>query len=371
MRIAQVAPLHESVPPEGYGGTERVVAYLTDALVAQGHDVTLFASGDSATSARLVPIGTRSLRRDESCRDPLAPHFVMLDRVFADAHKFDVVHFHTSYLHFPSVRRRGLAHVTTMHGRLDLPELAPLFERFSDVPLVSISDHQRTPLPSACWADTVHHGLPVDLLSYSPQGQGYLAFLGRVSPEKRLDRAIDIARAVEMPLKVAAKVDRIDREYFAEIIEPRLQEPGVEFIGEIGEHEKAAFLGGADALLFPIDWPEPFGMVMIEAMACGTPVIAWPHGSVPEVLDHGRTGFVVTSVDEAIDAVHRLAAVPRAQCRAEFERRFTAERMARAYVAIFERLIASAGRPRLEESVNDGRRIGSDPALSRRSYRAS
>ena len=257
-----------------------------------------------------------------------------------------------------------------MHGRLDLPELVPLFREFVEMPVVSISNDQRRPLSDANWVATVHHGLPATLLPFSPRPRGYLAFLGRISPEKRLDRAIDIAHGVGMPLKVAAKIDRIDREYFAQTIEPRLSEPGVEFVGEIGEHDKAAFLGGATALLFPIDWPEPFGMVMIEALACGTPVIAWPHGSVPEVLEDGVTGFHVRSVEQAIAAVRRLHTISRARCRAEFERRFTADRMAKSYVEAYERLIARSGFSSLE-AVNDGRRVGPESALPRRGYRAS
>ncbi len=340
MRIAQVAPLSESVPPQTYGGTERVVAYLTEELVRQGHDVTLFASGDSRTSAHLVEGWPRSLRRDEGCDDKVAPHLVMIERVMrACQDGFDVVHFHTGYLHFPLARHLGVPHVTTMHGRQDRPEAGALLREYRDVPLVSISDDQRTPAPEARWVRTVQHGLPDGLLAYSPRSRGYLAFLGRISPEKRPDRAVAIARAVGMPLRVAAKVDKVDREYYERDIRPLFESSGIEYIGEIAESEKSEFLGGADALLFPIDWPEPFGMVMIEAMACGTPVVAWNEGSVSEVIEDGRTGFLVRSLWEAIERTRQLGLLSRAACRESFERRFTAERMARNYVNVYERLI--------------------------------
>lgn len=341
MRIAQVAPLIESVPPALYGGTERVVAFLADELVHQGHDVTLFASGDSRTDARLVPACPSALRSNERCKDPIAPHVYMLEQVAQRADAFDVIHFHIAHLHFPMVRRLpDLAHVTTIHGRLDLDELKPLYEDFADVPLVSISDAQRRPIPGAGWVGTVHHGLPPDLLAFHEGPGRYLAFLGRVSPEKRVDRAIAIATACGMPLRIAAKVDPADKDYFEDRIRPLLDHPLVEFIGEIGEADKSAFLGGATALLFPIDWPEPFGLVMIEAFACGLPVVAFAGGSVREVVDDGVTGFVVNSIDRAIHAVQHIDRIDRRACRAAFERRFTVSRMASRYVRIYRNLAA-------------------------------
>ena len=340
MRIAQVAPLYESVPPKYYGGTERIVSYLTEELVAQGHDVTLFASGDSRTAAELVPMCPRSLRLDRSCVDKLVHHLLMLEQVLRRADAFDVIHFHVDYLHFPLSRRARYPHVTTLHGRLDIPDLVPLYEEFPDEPLVSISDAQRLPLSWVNWLGTVYHGLPRDLYRFHPERGSYLACLGRISPEKRVDRAIEIAKQVGIPLRIAAKVDKADQEYFDTVIEPLLHDPLVEFIGEIADHEKDAFLGNAQALLFPIDWPEPFGIVMIEAMACGTPVIAYSHGAVPEVMEQGRTGYVVEELDDAVEAVRRLSRLSRARCREVFEERFTAARMARDYVAVYERLVA-------------------------------
>jgi glycosyltransferase involved in cell wall biosynthesis len=339
MRIAQVAPLYESVPPRQYGGTERIVSYLTEELVRQGHEVTLFASGDSVTRARLVAACPRSLRLDESCVDHLAHHYVLLERVFERAAEFDLIHFHVDYLHFPLSRRQPGAHVTTLHGRLDLPDLVPLYEQFRDLPVISISDAQREPLPWINWQATVYHGLPDDLYRFRAAPGRYLAFLGRISPEKGVDRAIEIAQAVRMPLRIAAKVDRVDEEYFETVVRPLLRDPLVEFLGEISETEKDGFLGEAQALLFPIDWPEPFGLVMIEALACGTPVIAWRDGSVPEVMEQGRTGFIVASVAEAVEAVRRVQQLSRARCRETFERRFNVARMARDYVDVYERLV--------------------------------
>jgi glycosyltransferase involved in cell wall biosynthesis len=345
MRIAEVAPLIESVPPTLYGGTERVVAYLTDELVAQGHDVTLFASGDSRTSARLVPVCPRSLRLDPTCRDQLAWHVIMTELVAARADEFDVIHFHIAPIHFPVARRLGVPHVTTMHGRLDLPELGPLFDLFDDVPIISISDAQRTPLPQANWLATIHHGLPESLFDFHPRADAYLAFLGRISPEKRVDRAIQIATRLGWPLKIAAKVDRADTEYFEREIRPLLDHPLVEFIGEIGEAEKDAFLGAARALLFPIDWPEPFGLVMIESLACGTPVVAFRGGSVEEVVEEGVSGFVVDNLEEAIEATSRVDTIDRRACRDAFEQRFSVRRMADDHVAQYARAIeACAGR---------------------------
>ena len=342
MRIAQVAPLYESVPPKQYGGTERVVSYLTEELVRQGHDVTLYASGDSITGARLIAPCPRSLRLDPQAVDHLAHHILMLEQVAADAPSYDVIHYHIDYLHFPLSRRIPVPHVTTLHGRLDLADLPSLYREFTDIPLVSISNAQREPLAWANWQATVYHGLPADLYRFRATPGKYLAFLGRISPEKRVDRAIEIARRIGMPLKIAAKVDRVDREYFKAEIEPLLGTPGVEYIGEIGEGEKDDLLGNAYALLFPIDWPEPFGLVMIEAFACGTPVIAYRRGSVPEVLHDGETGFVVTGLEDAVRAAERLEQIDRRRCRAVFEERFTAERMARDYVAVYQTLCSPA-----------------------------
>jgi glycosyltransferase involved in cell wall biosynthesis len=349
MRIAQVAPLYESVPPKYYGGTERIVSYLTEELVRQGQEVTLFASGDSETSARLVPACRRSLRLDKHCEDQLVHHILMLERVFRRASEFDVIHFHVDYLHFPLSRRQVVTQLTTLHGRLDLPDLVPLYREFPDMPLVSISDAQREPLPRAGWEATVYHGLPEHLYRFRSQPGSYLAFLGRISPEKRVDRAIEIARQVGLPLKIAAKVDRVDQEYFKWLVQPLLRDSLVEFVGEIGEGEKDEFLGDAYALLFPIDWPEPFGLVMIEAMACGTPVIAYRQGSVPEVIEEGRTGFVVEELDEAVEAVRRVPELSRQRCREVFEQRFTATRMARDYLEVYQRLIRLRSTRRSEE----------------------
>jgi glycosyltransferase involved in cell wall biosynthesis len=339
MRIAQVAPLYESVPPKLYGGTERVVSWLTEELVRLGHDVTLFASGDSLTSARLVPACKKALRLDPNCVDQLAHHVIMLDEVFGEIENFDIVHFHVDYLHFPFSRRQRTAHVTTLHGRLDLPELDPLYRHFKDVPVISISDAQREPLPWANWQGTIHHGLPRDSFSLGGGRGGYLAFLGRTSPEKGLDQAIEIAKRAEMPLKIAAKIDRVDVEYFEAIIKPLLDHPLIEFIGEIGYPEKEVFLGNAAALLFPINWREPFGLVMIEAMACGTPVIAYPRGSVPEVVEESITGFVVPNLEGAVKAVKRIEEIDRKKCRQYFEQHFDAERMAKDYLTIYQRVV--------------------------------
>lgn len=342
MRIAQVAPLYESIPPRGYGGTERVVSYLTEELVRQGHDVTLFASGDSITNARLVPVRERSMRLDPTTVDPLADHILELQQVVGRAREFDVIHWHLDYLHFPLSRLSRHPHVTTLHGRLDLPDLVPLYREFADMPVVSISDAQRAPLPWINWKRTIHHGLPQDLYQARETPGDYLAFVGRISPEKRLDRAIDIARRTGIPLKVAAKVDKVDRDYFAAVIEPMLDPAFVEFIGEIGDSDKNQFLGQAMALLFPIDWPEPFGLVMIEALACGTPVIGYERASVPEVIDDGESGFLVTSIDQACRAVERLPELSRRRCRELFDQRFTARRMAQNYVGLYADLLAEA-----------------------------
>jgi glycosyltransferase involved in cell wall biosynthesis len=340
MRIAQVAPLYESVPPRRYGGTERVVSYLTEELVRSGHQVTLFASGDSVTAAQLVAVTPRSLRLDRQCVDQMAHHILLLESVYQRAEQFDVIHFHIDYMHFPLSRRYAIPHVTTLHGRLDIPDLVPLYREFTDMPLVSISYAQRAPLGDANWQATVYHGLPEGLYRYRPWPGAYLAFVGRISPEKRVDRAIEIAKRVGMPLRIAAKVDPVDAAYFQSEIEPLLQHPLVDYIGEIGETEKDEFLGNAFALLFPIDWPEPFGLVMIEAMACGTPVIAYRNGSVTEIMEDGRTGFVVTTLEEAVAAVRKIPELSRERCREVFDQRFTAARMAGDYLQVYEQFMA-------------------------------
>lgn len=338
MKIAQVAPLIESVPPKYYGGTERVVSYLTEELVRQGHDVTLFASGDSVTQARLRPSVSRALRLNPQRGDPLIHHFIMLEEVFRTATDYDVIHFHLDFLHFPLSRRHPYPNLTTLHGRLDIPDLELIHSKYREMPLVSISNAQRKPLRWANWCSTIYHGLPEDLYQFNAQPDGYLAFLGRISPEKRADRAIDIARRAGIPIKLAAKVDPVDVDYFNSCVKPLLKEPGVEYIGEIGEHEKNQFLGGAQALLFPIDWPEPFGLVMIEAMACGTPVIAFDCGAVSEVMQDGVTGFVVDNTDTAVEALNKLDGIDRKVCRKIFEQRFSARRMASDYVAVYKNL---------------------------------
>ena len=345
VRIAQVAPLFESVPPRLYGGTERVVSYLTEELVRLGHDVTLFASADSVTSAHLVPCCRRSLRLDTATRDHLAYQVLMLEEVAKRAAHFDVIHYHIDYFHYPLSRRQSIPQLTTLHGRLDLPELAPLYLEYREMPVVSVSDAQRAPLPHAGWLATVHHGLPEDLLRFHPGPGRYLAFVGRISPEKRVDRAIEIARRAGVELRIAAKVDPVDRDYFGAVIEPLLDGPYVEYVGEIADADKSEFLGNALALLFPIDWPEPFGLVMIEALACGTPVIAFAGGSVAEVLEPEVTGVIVGDVAAAVSAVERIAGFEREACRRAFEGRFSVRRMAQDYLALYERLIGCR-RPR-------------------------
>ncbi|MGQ7794418.1 glycosyltransferase family 4 protein [Faunimonas sp. B44] len=341
MRIAQVAPLAEAVPPRLYGGTERVVSWLTEELVADGHAVTLFASGDSITAADLVACVPQGLRLS-GIKDHTANLLVMLKEVRRRADEFDVIHFHIDLLQYPLFQ--DLAHkcVTTLHGRLDLPDYHPIYAAYPDMPLVSISDNQREPVPSVVnWVRTVHHGLPSSVCPFNAQGGDYLAFLGRISPEKRPDRAIRIAIEAGVPLKIAAKVDSADQTYFDEIVKPLLDHPLVEFLGEVGEAEKCHFLGNASALLFPIDWPEPFGLVMIEAMSTGTPVIAWSQGSVPEVIEPGRSGFIVSSLDEAVAAVEHAKSLPRRLVRDRFEGRFTASRMAADYVEAYEMLLGA------------------------------
>jgi glycosyltransferase involved in cell wall biosynthesis len=344
MRIAQVAPLHESVPPQLYGGTERIVHYLTEELVALGHDVTLYAAGDSRTAAELISACPRSLRLDPACLDPLAPHFTMLELLSRQHRDYDIIHFHIDYLHFSISRLLGLRQLTTLHGRLDMPELQPLYQAYDDMPVVSVSDAQRRPLPHANWLGTVPHGLPEDLFAFRPEPSGYLAFVGRISPEKRVDRAVEIAKALNKPLRIAAKIAKADRDYYEEQIAPLFDHPLIEFVGEIEDHEKQTFLGDADALLFPIDWPEPFGLVMIEAMACGTPVIAFDHGSVREVLEDGVTGYIVDDVPAAIEATRRALGLDRRRIRQTFEQSFTARRMARDYVELYRELCETPGR---------------------------
>ena len=339
MKIAQVAPLIESVPPPLYGGTERIVSYLTEELVRLGHDVTLFASGDSVSSAELAPCCTRALRLDPTMPDVLAHFMLMIDSVRERAEEFDVLHFHINLFHFPLFRSLAGRTLTTLHGRQDLGDLGTFYSRFGEMPLVSISDDQRKPLPDAKFMTTIHHGLPADLHRPSFEKGSYLAFLGRISPEKRPDRAIRIARAAGMPLKIAAKVDKVDKDYFRDEILPLIDGQSVDFIGEINEREKTTFLGEAGALLFPVDWPEPFGLVMIEAMACGTPVLAFRCGSIPEVIEDGITGKAVDSEQEAVAALPGLLSYDRRAVRQRFEERFTATRMAKDYVGTYRQLL--------------------------------
>ncbi|SMF97977.1 glycosyltransferase family 4 protein [Burkholderia singularis] len=348
MRIAQIAPLTESVPPKLYGGTERVVSYITEALVDLGHDVTLFASGDSVTRAKLDAVWPRALRLDTSIRDRIAPHMLLMETVARRAQEFDVLHFHMDYYSFSVFNRQQTPFVTTLHGRLDLPEQQPVFDTFDTAPVISISNAQRQPMPQAKWLTTVYHGLPEQLYTPQPVEQAYLAFLGRISPEKRVDTAIRIAQRCGMRIRIAAKIDSADEAYFEREIKPLFALPHVEFIGEIADHEKAAFLSGAHALLFPIDWPEPFGLVMIEAMACGTPVIAFNRGAVPEVIDDGVSGFIVEDEIGAVAAVNRLPGLSRARVRQRFEQRFTARGMAQQYVDVYQSLIRAQKRSRFK-----------------------
>lgn len=366
MKIAQISPLVESVPPRLYGGTERVVSYLTEELVAQGHDVTLFASGDSITTANFAPCSNRALRLDAKGHDPIPYYMMMLDNVMRQAAEFDVLHFHIDHLHFPLTRQLENAAVTTLHGRQDLPVSAPFYAHFCDIPVISISQAQRGPIAGANFVGTVYHGLPLDMYypSLTPQG-GYLAFLGRISPEKDPIQAIQIARALNMPLKIAAKVDAVDVDYFREKVEPLLDTPGVEYIGEVGEKEKGKFLRDAIALLFPICWPEPFGLVMIEAMACGTPVLAFDFGSVREVIDDGVTGHVVTSLEEAVATLPRVLQLDRREVRRQFEKRFSVRRMAEDYVRIYQTLLRrSRTRTSSRSVVNEVTRVNGDKYLT-------
>ena len=368
MRIAQVAPLYESVPPKLYGGTERVVSYLTEELVRLGHEVTLFASGDSHTTARLVAACEKALWHDGNCRETLPHHVRMLDLVFRQARKFDVIHFHCDYVHFPLLLYCATPAVTTLHGRVNLHDLEPLFSACSDAALVSISNDQRRPLPEVNWQATVYHGLPLHLHTFRQKAGDYLLFLGRISPEKRLDRAIEIARRTGRQLIVAAKIYDEDRSYYHNSIEPLLRESKsfVEFIGEVGGRDKDELMGNAYAFLFPIDWPEPFGLVMIESLACGTPVIAWNNGSVPEIISNGVTGFIVDTVDEAVKAVSDIARLDRCACRSAFEQRFDARRMACNYVQVYSRIIEKTSFDRLSAHTTD-EVIAPWPTLSRSS----
>lgn len=353
MKIAQITPLYEAVPPKLYGGTERVVAHLTDALVDLGHDVTLFASAEAETRARLVPVRDQAIRLDPApLKSDLAAHMSMLSEVLKRADQFDVIHFHTDMIHFPFFERLADKTITTLHGRLDLKDLPGVYERWPQFGLISISDDQRRPLPFANWHATVHHGMPADLYTFSAKSDGYLAFLGRISPEKRPDRAIEIATKLGKRLKIAAKVDAADKVYWETVIRPLVENnPLVEFVGEIGDHQKSAFLGGAEALLFPIDWPEPFGLVMIEAMACGTPVVAFKCGSTSEVIEDGETGFLVDTMEQAIAAADRARLLDREAIRARFELRFSSTAMARRYLDVYGNLLAR--RPFAEAPLAD------------------
>jgi glycosyltransferase involved in cell wall biosynthesis len=340
MKIAQIAPLCEPVPPRLYGGTERVVAHLSEALVALGHDVTLFASGDTWTRARLAPMRDQALRLDPApLKSDVAAHLAMLHQVRERSGEFDVLHFHIDRLHFPFFESVAQRTLTTLHGRLDIKDLPGVYDRWSQYPLISISNHQRSPLPSANWFDTVPHGVPTERFRFSAEPGEHLVFVGRFSPEKRPDRAIEIAQRACMPLVMGAKIDPVDRPYFHAVIEPLLQGPYVEFVGEVDDQVKNELLGRAAALLFPIDWPEPFGLTMIEAMACGTPTIAFNCGSVPELISHGTSGFIVDNMDDAVRAVPRVADLDRAACRQAFEMRFTGSRMAKDYVKLYESML--------------------------------
>jgi glycosyltransferase involved in cell wall biosynthesis len=339
MKIAQVSPLYESVPPKLYGGTERIVSYLTEELVKQGHEVTLFASGDSVTKARLVSPYCCALRLQADCKDQIAHHFKMIEMVQREINNFDIVHYHIDYLHFPLSRRSKIPHITTLHGRLDIPDLASIYNEYSDIPLISISNSQRGPFPNLNWNRTVYHGLPEDLYKGYQEDGDYLAFIGRFSPEKRPERAIEIAERTGNQLKMAAKIEVLDHEYYEQVVVPLLEKPMVEYVGEIGEKDKNEFLGKAKALLFLIDWPEPFGLVMIEAMACGTPVIAWNKGSVPEIVEHGVTGFIVNNMEEAYEAVNNLHTIDRRKVREAFEKKFSVKKMVESYLDAYEELI--------------------------------
>lgn len=344
MKIAQVSPLFESVPPKTYGGIERVVSYLTEELVKLGHAVTLFASGDSITAAELVAPVPESIRSSSLQCAWLTYHTIQLGLVAQLSHRFDIIHFHNGFMHFPLIQKLGAPHITTLHDRLDLPGFDALYRQFSAVPLISISHSQRAPLPAVNWIDTVYHGLPAELYSFSAAAGSYFAFLGRLSPDKRVDRAIEIAERCGMPLYIGAKIDEADEAYFNERIKPLLAKPGVNYLGEIGEEEKRELLQHAKALLFPIDWPEPFGLVMIEAFSCGTPVIAYRNGAIPEIMEHGVTGFVVSNQEEAVQAAMRIDEIDRRGCREVFERRFTVTGMAQNYLRVYGQILAQRSR---------------------------
>lgn len=350
MRIAQVSPLFESVPPRMYGGTERVVGYLTEALVGMGHEVTLFASGDSHTHATLVEASPKALRLD-NCFDAYAHHIYQLQLVVDMASRFDIIHFHTDYLHYPVSRLMGYNHVTTLHGRLNIPDLASLYKTFSDIPVISISYNQREPLPHINWIGNVYHGLPDNLYQAGKGNGDYALFIGRISREKRLDRAIEITRRAKMPLKIAAKIDKMDEEYYEKKIRPLLSQPHIDFLGEVSEASKNELIGNARAVLFPIDWPEPFGMVLIEALACGTPVIAYGMGSVPEILEQGKSGFIVNSIEEAVTALKNIDQITRENCRKAFMERFRAQRMAEDYLVTYQKIIDINARFKLADEI--------------------
>lgn len=363
MKIAQVSPLWESVPPKLYGGTERIVSYITEELVRLGHEVTLFASGDSTTSAKLISVCPEALRLSTGIFNRDAPMVMLLEQAFGSlAHEFDIIHSHLDFFGFPLSRRCSTPVITTLHGRLDLPELVPVFREFAELPLVSISNAQRRPLPWVNWQGTVHHGLPKDLYSFHPHAGRYLAYLGRISPEKRPDHAIEIAKRVGIPLRIAAKVDQADRSYFEAEIEPSLSHPLIEYVGEITDDEKNDFLGEACALLAPYDWPEPFGLVLIESLACGTPVLCYRRGSIPEIIDHGVTGFICETFNDMIEAVGRIPTIDRKQCRLAFEERFTVERMVRDYLRLYAQVIGETKDVRISEG---NRLIGTRIALDR------
>ncbi len=340
MRIAQMAPLFEAVPPKTYGGTERVVSWLTDALTELGHEVTLFASSDSFTKGRLVPANTKSLRLEKREAEHLAHHYLMLEHAAKMSSQFDIYHGHLDYLSFPFLRANNLTSVHTLHGRLDLPHLESIFDEYDEMPLVSIANHQRNPQPQANWKSTIYHGLPADLYQFQPKPKGdYLIFLGRICPDKGVDKAIEIAHRFGMPLKIAAKVDPVDEKYYRDIIAPLVESHDVEFVGEANDVEKNDLLGNARAMLFPIDWDEPFGLVMIEAMACGTPIIAFNRGSVPELIVNSENGFICTNADDALKALDKIDQIDRAQCRHHFDTRFTSIHMAQNYLRIYEEIL--------------------------------
>lgn len=342
MKIAQVAPLLESVPPRLYGGTERVVSYLTEELVQQGHDVTLFASGDSTTSAKLHSVIKKAIRLDPNHPDPTSFHILMLEELSQISNEFDIIHYHIDVIHFLMSRNLLTPHVTTLHGRLDIPDLKTIFNSFTDIPLVSISNNQRLPLPLVNWQATVYNGIPMENYTFRKQAGNYLAFLGRISPEKGIEQAIEIAITSGMPLRIAAKIDQSDEQYYQSTIKPLLAHPLIDYIGEINELEKDVFLGNAYAVLFPIQWPEPFGLVMIEAMACGTPVIAFKNGSVPEVMVHGETGFIVNSITQAVESIELIETISRECCRRIFENRFSSKEMAKGYLKVYQHAIDSS-----------------------------